>query len=204
MYKLSKAELAERAARRGRYPEHSCWYAVMTHGGQEMRVAERIGQELGPVGVEEVQVPVYQGPESGDVADGRGTLLFGSYVFVRCVMTDDIYEGICAGREVFRILGEAWRIPQPIEAQEMDRLKAILSAFRKPEVVRAIEVGREVEVATGLMQGLRGRVVECNATHVKLQTTFSFLEPGTSVRVVVPRSALRIDAALLVERATGQ
>lgn len=197
MYKLNKQDKEEIAAKRGRYPADMRWYVIMTHAGHEQEVSARIRQALDSGAVAEVLLPEYLGPGTENGLR-RISLLFSSYVFLRCAMDDEIYMRVCQWPHVFRILGEAWRIPAPVADAEIGWLKGVLMACERPQMVCPTSVGDDVEVAEGLMKGMRGRVVGGNAKTVKLEARFSFLDPGSAICVVVPRSALKTTISELV------
>jgi transcription antitermination factor NusG len=187
MFKLSKADLAWRAEHRGHYPAAPRWYGVMTRCGQEWTVRRRLERELAGDGLEEVLVPEYRDPDGAEAS-----MLFSSYIFLRCAMNDAIYLHATDDLDVYKILGVSWRIPSPIADDEMRQLKGVLSACEKPRVVRAAAVGEIVEIGSGLMRGMRGRVLGGNANHVRLQVQFTFQDPGAAVCVVVPRAMIKM------------
>jgi len=192
MCRLSKQERQWREALRGQYPLEPVWYAVMTHYGQERPVRERL-EALPGVGIDETLLPALKASVAA-LEGGRkgGARLFPSYVFLRCAMSDEIYVAVSEDESVIQILGRAYRIPTPIEEEEIRHLRALLASFPPPTIGPRLNVGSEAVVADGFMAELRGRVVECNAQHVKLETCFSFLDSGTSIIVVVPRSQVRL------------
>src|SRR5207249_4494793 len=119
-------------------------------------------------------------------------LLFPCYVFVRCHMSDVIYMSVAAYEAVISILGRAWRIPSVLAQTEIENLKKILRAPKRPELVTRRNIGEEAEVTAGILKGVRGRIVETSATHVKLETGFSFLNAATGVIVAIPRCEVRL------------
>lgn len=194
MYRLSKQERQFRERMRGCYAPDLKWYGVMTHFGREREVRDRIVFDFGDDGAKEVLVPELEA-SSRNNGNGRNArdLLFPSYVFVRCVMNDEIYMTVSAYRSVYSILGRAYRIPSVIEDQEMTHFKGVLSSCPPPTVNQALNVGAEAIVTEGLMQGMRGRVVEFNSNLVKIETCFSFFDNGRSVIVSIPGSDIRLD-----------
>jgi transcription antitermination factor NusG len=194
MYRLSKQEHEFRERMRGKYPEGLNWYAVMMHSGRERRVRERILFDCSDRGAVEVLLPERKGGATG--RQGKRTppgLLFPCYVFLRCRMDDEIYMRISAYEDVFQVLGRAYRIPSVIDDAEIAHLKGVLMSEPRPEMMSRLNVGDQAVVIQGMMEGMRGRVLEFNARFVKLETCFSFLDNGTSIAVHVPRAHVRLE-----------
>jgi len=194
MYRLSKQERDLRERMRGKYPDGFNWYAAMMHSGRERRVRERVLHDFSDRGVEEVLLPELRAGASG--RPGKRTqpnLLFPCYVFFRCRMDDEIYVRISAYEDVFQILGRAYRIPSVIDEAEIAYLKGVLTSHPRPEMMSRLNVGGQAVVIQGMMEGMRGRVLEFNARFVKLETCFSFLDNGTSIAVHVPRAHVRFE-----------
>ncbi len=194
MYKLDREEKDLRENQRGQYDDDSRWYALMVHVGRERQVSAELASAAACAAIEEYLLPEYAGPaaEAGD----RARLLFAGYIFIRCRMSDEIYAAVAEQRAVYKILGRAWRIPSPVADDEIGLLQAVLKAYERPELVRALGRGDVVEVGRGLMAGMRGRVLEVNQKFVKLETSFSFLSPGTGIAVLIPRSDLKLELHL--------
>jgi len=194
MYKLCKQEHEFREKMRGRYPMDPKWYAVMTHCGREHEVYDRIAQGFAGDGVDQIFLPELKAHgKSPNGRHKRHSLLFACYVFLRCRMSDEIYMEISAYETVYSILGRAYRIPSAIEDTEMTHLKGILTTYPAPMMSPRLNIGAEALVTKGLMEGMRGRVVEYNANFAKIETCFSFFDNGTSVIVHVPLSQLRLE-----------
>ena len=191
VYKLSRRELEERSEQRGQYAEEARWYGVMAHVGRERRVRDELARLEAKGVVEEVLLPEMQGALGVCPAGGERELLFPSYLFVNCRMTDSIYMRVCELGGVVKIVGRAWRIPTAIDEVEIDHLRGVLNACERPRLVCKLSAGQRVVIRGGLMDGLRGRVVGGNARNVKVEVGFSFLDSGRAVRVTVPREAVR-------------
>lgn len=204
MYKLNKQERTFRERMRGRYPAGPRWYGVMTRAGREPQVRERVFFEFADPPVERILLPeVTANARRRTGKRRRPDLLFSSYVFLRCRMNDGLYTTISAYEDVFQILGRAYRIPSVIDDAEMAYLQGVLASDPRPKVVTRSSVGAEVEVTGGLMAGMQGRVIECNAGYVKIETCFSFLDDATGIVVAVPRSHVRLhETARPVPRGT--
>jgi len=193
MYKLSKQEHQFREKMRGRYPSDPKWYAVMTHCGREYEVQDKILSDFPDNGLGEIFLPELKASVGGyNGKKKRPELLFSCYVFLRCRMSDEIYMMVSAHETVHSILGRAYRIPSVIEDTEMTHLKGILVSYPKPLLSPRLNIGAEAVVTKGLMEGLRGRVVEFNSHFAKLEACFSFFDNGTSIIVSVPLGQIRL------------
>lgn len=194
MYKLSKQEREFRERVRGRYPPDQTWYAVMTHCGREREIGDLILFDFSDNGIEGVLLPeIKASPRRAQGKCGLPELLFSSYVFFRCKMTDDVYIRISSYDGVFQILGRAYRIPTTIEDAEMSHLKGVLATHPKPKLASRLNLGAEVVVTEGLMEGMRGRLIEIGSRYAKIETCFSFLDIGTSIVVAVPPDQIQVE-----------
>lgn len=182
MYKLAKRDRKFIETWRGVYLPEPRWYAAMTRFGAERAVCRSMSDRFGDGGLAETFVP--------EIAAGDD-LLFPCYVFAQCRMNDDIYMGWTECDGVVSVLGRAWRIPTPLDDREIKHLKAILMAPERPRMAIEMRVGAHVEVTDGIMQGLRGRILETSATQIKLETRFSFLDNMTAIVVTVPKNQIR-------------
>lgn len=201
MYKLDKKELEFRREMRGRYSEGLSWYAVMVHWGHEEIVRDWIGEDLKERCVDEVFLPMLQAKPAAQQkrSEAPPEFLFHSYLFLRCAMNDGIYMPICDHSSVFQIMGRAYRIPSVLDEEEILHLKGILQSDCSPEMVDKCNIGDSAEIVQGLMAGIQGRVLAVNSSKVRLEVSFAFLNMGTSVAVVVPRSDVRIKEDCYVE-----
>lgn len=196
MYKLSKREREFRERTRGRYSPDPKWYALMTYYGRERQIRDRILLDFPNNGVKELLLPELEARRK--TTNGKRNLpelLFSSYVFLHCRMNDRIYVTVSAYRDVFSILGRAYRIPHIIDDTEITHLKNILMCRPLPTLSPRLNVGTAAVVIRGLMEGMRGRVVEFNSRLVKLETHFSFFDNRTSIIVAVPHSDIRLAEA---------
>ncbi|MCE5230699.1 hypothetical protein LLG95_14055 [bacterium] len=186
MYKLAKRDRQFIETWRGVYAPEVRWYAAMTRFGTEQSVVRSMHERFGNDGVVETLLPEIAS------ADSPRELLFPCYVFIRCRMSDDIYMDWAACDGVVSVLGRAWRIPAALDDREIRHLKGILAAPQRPRVAKPARVGSQAEVTAGILQGLRGRVVETCAAQVKIETRFSFLDSMTAIVIAVPRTQIRL------------
>lgn len=191
MFKLSKEDRLRRELLRGKYPGGSHWYAVMTHWGQESQVRDQILKQSAGPDLNEVLLPELVGATS-KAKSNRPTLLFSGYLFLNCRMTDELYLAVCQFPKVFQILGQAFRIPNAICDAEIQHLKGILVSLPRPKMVTRSCQGKMVEVAQGIMTGLRGRLVEVSSSTVKIETSFSFLGMESGIHVTLPQACIRL------------
>jgi transcription antitermination factor NusG len=171
MYKLSKKEREFRERTRGRYAPEPAWYCVMTHCGRERRVRDRVLLDFGDDGAREVLLPEIKSNGHGRKTNGNlPDLLFSSYVFLYCTMSDNLYMSVHDYPDVFQILGRAYRIPSIIDETEITHLKGVLETNPIPRLSSRLNIGSPAVVTKGIMEGMRGRVVEMNAKYIKLET----------------------------------
>lgn len=197
MFKLSKADLELLERLRGQYGDAPRWYGVLTHVGRERKTREKILKDFARNGIEEVLLPeLHGGPLAETKSHNQPELLFTGHIFLHCRMHDDLYMQVCAYAEVMKILGRAYRIPSVIADEEMRIFKGVLETFPKPRLASPVNIGTLVQVTTGLMEGMRGKVIATSASHVKIQTEFSFLGKESGIVVSVPR-----EQVALIERA---
>ena len=109
------------------------------------------------------------------------SLLFSGYVFLKCIMNDQIYTKVCELSGVYKILGRAWRIPSILQESEIKRLQLVLQAYEKPQIIRSGGKRIARPSARGLHAGLQGRVIEVKREYVKIETCFSFLNAGRAL-----------------------
>lgn len=194
MYKLDKKERELRREMRGRYSKGLIWYAVMVHWGHENIVHDWIDENLKERCIDEVFLPILQPKPTAQHhrPEAPPEFLFRSYLFLRCAMNDEIYMPICDHSSVFQIMGRAYRIPSVLDEEEVLHLKGILQSDCSPEMVDKCNIGDSAEIVQGLMAGIQGRVLAVYSSKVRLEVSFAFLNMGTSVAVVVPRSDVRI------------
>lgn len=192
MYKLGKSEKAFLEKSRGNYSPELKWYGVMTLCGREHPIRDTVVRELRDRGIAETMLPEIPTPVESGCGTRPAELLFPCYLFTRCRMNDEIYMTLAAYDGVISVLGRAWRIPSVLDDLEIQCLQGILHAPQRPELTTLLGIGAGAEVTAGIMQGLRGRVLETSATLVKLETRLSFLNNKTGIIVVVPRSGVRL------------
>ena len=195
MYTLAKKDREAIEQTRGKYAAEARWYAAMTHHGEERRVRDQVLLDFSHTGVEEILLPELQRKNPSRKKGRSPDLLFPCYVFLRCRMNDEIYMRVSAYETVHQILGRAYRIPSVLDEEEIVCLKKMLAMSPQPRLATRLNAGDWARVTEGLMEGLKGRVVECNARYVKLETGFSFLDRGASVIVAIPRTQVSVQSA---------
>ena len=194
--KLKKREINERRSVQGKYSEEIKWYCVMTHFLKEKNVGAAIQKMFSSPGCVEVLVPI-AGNESPDPPkkDVAGKLLFNGCVFVRCLMTEEIYMGIISCKGVFSILGDAFRIPQVMDGREMAALKELLNFVPAPMLADWPKSGAKAVVTSGKLKGLEGRIFERHDAYPKVAFRFSFIGAESAVVVMLSRDQVRIESA---------
>ena len=164
----------------------------MVHAGRERHVRDWLEDESALQGINETILPEVTGSNDQTSSASHSLLLFSSYVFIRCQLTDDIYAKVTEHRYVFQILGHSYRIPTPLQDDEITHLKAILGSDSSPRVTPRVGKGDEVEVVEGAMKGVRGRILELRSRDVRIEVDFTFLDLGATVSIVVPTSQIKV------------
>jgi len=201
-YKLGRKEIEERRGNQGKYREEIRWYCVMTHFRQEKNVCAAIQRKFPPPGCIEVLLPMV-GSESPDSPKKNtlGTFLFTGCIFIRCLMTEDIYMGITSLKGVFSILGDAFRIPTMMDGREMATLKEMLSFVPAPILADWPKSSVNVVVTSGNLAGLQGRIIDDHEKYPRVAFRLSFIGTESAIVVALPRAQIRIQEANNVEAA---
>ncbi len=202
MFKLSKDDRERREQMRGKYASQLHWYGVMTHWGQEDRLKRELESAFSGADLREVFVPEFVQTECPGKKT-RSEKLFGGYLFVQCEMRDEIYFQICKFPQVHRILGLSYRIPSVIDDFEIAHLKRLLVFQPKPRMMQRCASGQMVKVVDGLLKGMTGQVVQVNAEHIKIETSFSFLGYDSGICVSLPHASVRPFASRTSETSIG-
>lgn len=105
MYKLNKQDKVLLDRCRGKYSSELKWYALMTQCGREHRIREAVMRDLAPHGVSEAILPELPGSSGQLSGPRRENLLFPCYLFIRCIMSDPIYEQVASLVGVVQVLG---------------------------------------------------------------------------------------------------
>lgn len=153
--------------------EQAMWYVVHTYSGYENKVAQNLEtivenrrlQEL----IHEVKVPVEMVPE---IKDGKERMvehkLFPGYVLVKMVMTDQSWYIVRNCRGVTGFVGPSSK-PVPLSQTEVDALG--VETTTEPTV--DYEVGDNVEISAGPLEGFVGLVEEIDMDQRKVRVTVS-------------------------------
>lgn len=189
MFKLSKADREFIESHRGCYSPHPHWYAAYTCWGRERQVCTQAEKELAGEGIEELFLPELKSRAEA----APGNLLFGGYLFFRCRMSDPIYVGLTSLPNVNRIFGRAYRIPEIIGDEDMRLFRAMLDATPPPGIAASSHAGSHARVAGGMLDGLRGRVIEVSSQYVKMEVDYLFLDQGSSILISIPKEQVRLE-----------
>ncbi len=129
------------------------WFAVYTCSRQEKQVARGLDQRS----VERF-LPLYQAARRS--AGKRVQLpLFPGYVFVHIALRDRLQVLEAPG--VVRLVSFHGQ-PAPLDDGEIDAMRNALAGGVRAEPHPYIKIGREVEILSGPLQGLRGKVIRRN------------------------------------------
>ena len=152
--------------------EQAMWYVVHTYSGYENKVAQDLEtmvenrrlQDL----ICEVKVPVEMVPE---IKDGKERVverkLFPGYVLVKMVMTDDTWYVVRNTRGVTGFVGASSK-PLPLSQEEVDKL-----GVETAELTVDYQVGDNIEIAAGPLEGCVGVVKNIDLTAGKVQVVVS-------------------------------
>ena len=153
--------------------EQAMWYVVHTYSGYENKVAQNLEtivanrrlQDL----IHEVKVPVMMEPE---IKDGKERMverkIFPGYVLVQMVMTDESWYIVRNCRGVTGFVGPSSK-PVPLSQAEVDKLG--VETMAEPTV--DYEVGDNVEINAGPLEGFVGLVEEIDMEHRKVRVKVS-------------------------------
>ncbi|MEG0075130.1 MAG: transcription termination/antitermination protein NusG [Eubacterium sp.] len=148
------------------------WYVAHTYSGYENKVKASIEATVENRNMEdlilEVQVPVQEVVET---KDGKRVIkekkLFPGYVMIQMYMTDESWYVVRNTRGVTGFVGPASK-PVPLTKAELKSM-----GIRQQMVQIDLEVGDEVNVVTGPLEGFSGIVEEINMEKSKVKVNIS-------------------------------
>jgi transcription antitermination factor NusG len=192
VYKLAKRDRQYLDTWRGRYSPDVHWFAVMVNHGRERQIHQSMLADAAEHGLMNTLLPEVVLSGENCAERNEAALLFPCYLFVQCRMTDTIYLRLTSYSGVVSVLGRAWRIPSALDDREIQWLKGMLFKTEKPELITRKDVGAQAEIASGIMRGMRGRIIEASAHHVKLEVRLSFLNGQSGIAIIIPKSEILI------------
>ncbi len=154
--------------------ETAKWYVIHTYSGYENKVKQTIEsvvenrklRELIP----EVLVPTEKVTEISDSSKEKEVerKVFPGYVLVKMVLTDDSWYVVRNTRGVTGFVGPASK-PVPLSEKEV----AALGVERLASVEINLEIGDEVKITAGAMEGFVGAVKKINLEEKTIDVSVS-------------------------------
>ena len=153
--------------------EQARWYVVHTYSGYENKVAKDLetmveNRRLQSL-IQDVKVPTEMVPE---IKDGKERMvehkLFPGYVLVKMIMTDESWYIVRNTRGCTGFVGPASK-PVPLSQEEVDKLGVESTGT----VTVDYQVGDNVEITAGPLQGFIGLVEQLDLTAQKVQVKVS-------------------------------
>ena len=169
------------------------WFIIQTLSGQEHKVKESIEKRVKADEMEEfvkeVMVPMEKVVE---VRNNKKTVssrkLWPGYVFVDMVLRDEdsrlIEKSWYFIRETQGVIGFLSDPPQPTPAEEIEEIKARISASEETEKPKvSFTVGETVKINNGPFLNFSGVVEEINPDSGKLKVTVNIFGRNTPVEL---------------------
>jgi transcription termination/antitermination protein NusG len=169
------------------------WFIIQTLSGQEHKVKESIEKRVKADEmqdfVKEVMVPM---EKVVDVRGGKKTVtsrkLWPGYVFVDMVLLDEerriIEKPWYFIRETQGVIGFLSDPPQPTPAEEIDEIKARVSASEETEKPKvSFTIGETIKINNGPFLNFSGVVEEINPDSGKLKVTVNIFGRNTPVEL---------------------
>lgn len=152
--------------------EQAQWYVAHTYSGYENKVKASIEAMVENRNMEdlilEVQVPVQEVVER---KDGKTTVkekkLFPGYVIIKMEITDESWYVVRNTRGVTGFVGPASK-PVPLSQEELKKM-----GIRKQRVEIKLEIGEEVKVIEGPLEGFTGVIEEIQVDRSKVKVNVS-------------------------------
>jgi transcriptional antiterminator NusG len=159
--------------------EEAKWYVVHTYSGYENKVKDTIEKYVENHDmydlISEVLIPTEDVVEKkGDTEKIRKSKLFPGYVVIKMVMNSDSWYVVRNTRGVTGFVGPA---SEPVPLTEDDMARMGIGAVRASEV--KFNVGDEVNVISGPMEGFTGKVTGIDADKHKVHVLVSMFNRNT-------------------------
>ena len=162
--------------------EQAKWYVVHTYSGYENKVATNLetlveNRRLHDL-IQEVKIPTEIVPEIKDgVKKDVERKLFPGYVLVKMVMTDDSWYVVRNTRGVTGFVGPSSK-PVPLTEEEVAAL-----GVEVREAAIDYQVGENVEVASGPLEGFIGVVESIDLDNQKVKVKVSMFGRETTAEL---------------------
>ena len=169
------------------------WYAVQTTAGHENKVrslvARKIEQDTRPVEERPIRQALVPTQEVVEIKNGKKVnverKLYPGYVLVEMVMNQETLHTINGIQGVIKFVGVQDRFPQPLRADEVNRLLGIVDEAEEvaPKEEIPFLVGQAVAITEGPFTDFNGTVEEVMADKGKVRVSVSLFGRPTSVEL---------------------
>ena len=169
------------------------WYAVQTTAGHENKVrslvARKIEQDTRPVEERPIRQALVPTQEVVEIKNGKKVnverKLYPGYVLVEMVMNQETLHTINGIQGVIKFVGVQDRFPQPLRADEVNRLLGIVDEAEEvaPKEEIPFLIGQAVAITEGPFTDFYGTVEEVMADKGKVRVSVSLFGRPTSVEL---------------------
>ena len=169
------------------------WYAVQTTAGHENKVrslvARKIEQDTRPVEERPIRQALVPTQEVVEIKNGKKVnverKLYPGYVLVEMVMNQETLHTINGIQGVIKFVGVQDRFPQPLRADEVNRLLGIVDEAEEvaPKEEIPFLIGQAVAITEGPFTDFNGTVEEVMADKGKVRVSVSLFGRPTSVEL---------------------
>ena len=168
------------------------WYAIQTTAGHENKVRNLLGKRITDDPRPEDQKLIRQAlvpvQEVIEIKNGKKVnverKIYPGYVLVEMVMDQETAHTINGIQGVIKFVGHE-RLPQPLRAEEVNRLLGVTDDSEPEEVKEEIPflVGQAVAITEGPFTDFNGTVEEVMADKGKVRVSVSLFGRPTSVEL---------------------
>src|SRR5687767_1451559 len=168
------------------------WYAIQTTAGHENKVRSliqrKIEQDTQPAETRAIRQALVPTQEVVEIKNGKKVTverkIYPGYVLVEMLMTQETLHVINGIQGVIKFVGHD-RLPQPLRADEVNRLLGIADEAEQEEPEEEIPflVGQAVAITEGPFTDFNGTVEEVIADKGKVRVSVSLFGRPTSVEL---------------------
>jgi transcription termination/antitermination protein NusG len=168
------------------------WYAIQTTAGHENKVRSliqrKIEQDTQPPEARAIRQALVPTQEVVEIKNGKKVTverkIYPGYVLVEMLMTQETLHVINGIQGVIKFVGHD-RLPQPLRADEVNRLLGITDEAEQEEPEEEIPflVGQAVAITEGPFTDFNGTVEEVIADKGKVRVSVSLFGRPTSVEL---------------------
>ncbi len=169
------------------------WYAIQTTAGHENKVRSLIQRKIDgdprPAEERPIRQALVPTQEVVEIKNGKKVnverKLYPGYVLVEMVMNQETAHVVSSIQGVIKFVGHDRKFPQPLRADEVNRLLGIAEEVAEAEPKEEIPflIGQAVEITEGPFTEFSGTVEEVMADKGKVRVTVSLFGRPTSVEL---------------------